>query len=42
VPEHHRTGRTLVVNPGAMFKVFPMTFAILDLQNAEIEAAVVG
>jgi uncharacterized protein len=42
VAEHHRTGRTLVVNPGAMFKVFPLTFAILDLQSGELQSVVVG
>jgi putative phosphoesterase len=40
--ERHRTGRTLVINPGAMFKVSPMTLAILDLQSGEAESVVVG
>jgi putative phosphoesterase len=38
VAEQHRTGRTLVVNPGAMFKVDPKRFAILDLQSGEVES----
>jgi putative phosphoesterase len=41
VAEQHRTGRTLVVNPGAMFKVHPMRFAILDLGCGEVESVIV-
>jgi putative phosphoesterase len=39
--EQHRTGGTLVINPGAMFKVHPLSFAILDLQSGEAESVVV-
>jgi putative phosphoesterase len=39
--EHHRTGRTLVINPGALFKVHPMTFAVLDLASSDLEFVVV-
>jgi len=42
VAEQHRTGRTLVVNPGAMFKVHPMSFAILDLETDEVEHVLVS
>jgi putative phosphoesterase len=41
VAEQHRTGRTLVVNPGAMFKVDPKQFAILDLKSGQVESVVV-
>lgn len=41
VAEQHRTGRTLVVNPGAMFRVEPKQFAILDLESGQIETVVV-
>ena len=41
VAEHHRAGRTLVVNPGGMFKVSPMTFAILNLQSGALESVIV-
>jgi putative phosphoesterase len=41
VAEQRRTGRTLVVNPGAMFKVEPKQFAILDLKSGELESVVV-
>jgi predicted phosphodiesterase len=34
--EQHRTGRTLVLNPGAMFKVEPKKFVVLDLPSGEI------
>jgi putative phosphoesterase len=42
IAEHHRTGRTLAINPGALFKVYPMTFAILDLPSGEVESVLVG
>jgi putative phosphoesterase len=42
VAEHHRTGRTLVINPGALFRASEMTFAILDLQSGEVESVPVG
>jgi putative phosphoesterase len=40
--ERHRTGRTLVVNPGAMFKVHPMSFALLDTGTGEVESVLVS
>jgi putative phosphoesterase len=39
--EQHRVGRTLVINPGALFKVYPMTFAILDLLRGDVETVAV-
>jgi hypothetical protein len=31
VAEQHRVGRTLVLNPGALFRANPRTFAVVDL-----------
>jgi hypothetical protein len=42
VTEQHRTGQTLVVNPGALFKVVPKRIAILDLGSGAVESVVVG
>jgi putative phosphoesterase len=39
--EQHRSGSTLVVNPGAMFKVAPKSFAVIDLEAGEVEFIVV-
>jgi putative phosphoesterase len=35
--EQHHTGRTLVVNPGALFRADPASFAILDLPTGAVE-----
>jgi putative phosphoesterase len=35
--EQHRTGRTLVVNPGALYRADAYTFAILDLPEGRLE-----
>ena len=37
----HRTGRTRVVNPGALFRAKPKTFAIVDLASGKIELVTV-
>jgi putative phosphoesterase len=37
VREEHRTGRTRVINPGALHRARPKTFALLDLKTGEIE-----
>ncbi len=37
----HRTGRTLVVNPGALHRARVLSFAILDLSTRELETVVV-
>jgi putative phosphoesterase len=42
IAEQHRTDRTLVVNPGAMFKVDLKRFAILHLPSGEVESVVVS
>ena len=39
--ERHRSGRTLVVNPGALYRARPKTLAVLDLATSELEAVVV-
>jgi uncharacterized protein len=36
--EQHRSGPTLVVNPGALHRARPRTFAILDLDHQELES----
>lgn len=40
--EEHRTGKTRVVNPGALFRAAVRTFAVLDVGSGEIETVVVG
>lgn len=35
--ESHRTGKTLVLNPGAMFRVDRKTFAVVDLESGDAE-----
>src|SRR5262249_50810977 len=35
--EQHRRGRTLVANPGALFRAAPKTCAVLDLEGGELE-----
>jgi putative phosphoesterase len=35
--EEHQTGRTRVINPGALHRARVKTFAVLDLQSGEIE-----
>jgi putative phosphoesterase len=36
VRAEHRTGRTRVINPGALHRARPKTFALLDLKSGEI------
>jgi hypothetical protein len=36
--EQRRVGRTLVVNPGALHRARPKTFAVLDLASGELES----
>lgn len=40
-PEQHRTGRTLVANPGALHRARPKQFALLDLKRGVLESIVV-
>ena len=37
VREQHRTGRTLVANPGALFRANPKTCIVLDVATGEIK-----
>jgi uncharacterized protein len=37
VREQHRTGKTLVANPGALFRANPKTCIVLDLVSGEIK-----
>jgi uncharacterized protein len=37
VVESHRTGRTLVANPGALFRAKPRTCLLVDLANGELK-----
>ena len=41
VREQHRTGRTLVANPGALFRANPKTCIVLDLRTGEIKPIIV-
>jgi hypothetical protein len=41
VREQHRTGRTLVANPGALFRANPKTCIVLDLTTGEIKPIIV-
>jgi putative phosphoesterase len=38
--EQHRTGPTLVVNPGALHRARPKTFVVLDISSGELESIV--
>ena len=42
VREQHRTGRTLVANPGALFRANPKTCIVLDVVTGEIRPIIVG
>jgi predicted phosphodiesterase len=37
----HRTGKTRVINPGALHRARPKTFVVLDLATGEVESVVV-
>jgi putative phosphoesterase len=39
--EQHRTGSTLVVNPGALHRARPKTFVVLDLETGDCETVIV-
>jgi putative phosphoesterase len=41
VREQHRTGRTLVANPGALFRANPKTCIVLDVTTGEIKPIIV-
>jgi putative phosphoesterase len=40
--EEHRTGRTRVINPGALHRANPKTFILLDLPEGVVERIEVG
>mgnify|MGYP002780417998 CR=1 FL=1 len=41
VREQHRTGRTLVANPGALFRANPKTCIVLDVVSGELKPVIV-
>ncbi len=41
VVNEHRSGRTRIINPGALFRARPKTFAILELPSGSLESVVV-
>jgi uncharacterized protein len=41
VREQHRTGKTLVANPGALFRANPKTCIVLDVKSGEIKPIIV-
>jgi putative phosphoesterase len=41
VAEQHRVGRTLVVNPGALFRARPKRCAVLSLPDRTVESVIV-
>ena len=41
VREQHRTGRTLVANPGALFRANPKTCIVLDVVSGELKPIIV-
>ena len=41
VREQHRTGKTLVANPGALFRANPKTCIVVDLLTGEIKPVIV-
>jgi uncharacterized protein len=42
VREQHRTGRTIVANPGALFRANPKTCVVLDVVSGEIKPIIVA
>lgn len=42
VREQHRTGKTLVANPGALFRASPKTCIVLDLKTGEIKPIIIA
>jgi hypothetical protein len=41
VREQHRTGKTLVANPGALFRANPKTCIVLDVKTGELKPIIV-
>jgi uncharacterized protein len=42
VREQHRTGKTLVANPGALFRANPKTCIVLDVLSGEIKPLIIS
>jgi len=42
VREQHRTGKTLVANPGALFRANPKTCIVLDVATGEIKPIIIS
>lgn len=42
IREQHRTGRTLVANPGALFRANPKTCIVLDVVTGELKPVIVA
>src|SRR5262245_58478660 len=42
VREQHRTGKTLVANPGALFRANPKTCVVLDVVTGELKPVIVS
>ena len=42
VREQHRTGKTLVANPGALFRANPKTCIVLDVVSGEIKPLIIS
>jgi putative phosphoesterase len=40
--EQHRTGRTLVANPGALFRANPRTCIVVDIHSGEIKPLIIA
>jgi putative phosphoesterase len=41
IARDEQTGRTRVINPGALFRARPKTFVVLDLESGEAESVIV-
>jgi hypothetical protein len=41
VPEEHYEGKTLVLNPGALFRANPRTIAIVEVPSLEVDRLVI-
>jgi putative phosphoesterase len=42
VAKEHRTGKTRVINPGALYRAAVKTFVVLDLPSGDVESVVVS
>ena len=41
VAGEHRSGKTRVINPGALFRARPKSFVILDVESGQLESVIV-